>query len=122
KIDESNNLLFYTARDGDNYLKLQLHRVGLDGKGDVRLTDPKFNHAVGSCMGAAGGGGCGISPDNQYIVDVYQAHDQPPATQLIDASGQVLAQLAKSDLTRFDQIGFKKAEQFSYKAADGKTT
>ena len=24
--------LFYMARDGDNYMKLQLHRVGLDGK------------------------------------------------------------------------------------------
>ena len=28
----SGELLFYTARDGDNYMKLQLHRVGLDGR------------------------------------------------------------------------------------------
>ena len=34
--------MFYMARDGDNYMKMQLHRVGLDGKGDVRLTDPAF--------------------------------------------------------------------------------
>ena len=27
-------------------MKLQLHRVGLDGKGDKRLTDPAFNHTV----------------------------------------------------------------------------
>ena len=40
KVDEAAGVLFYTARDGDNYLKLQLHRVGLDGKRDVRLTDP----------------------------------------------------------------------------------
>ena len=40
KVDEAAGVLFYTARDGDNHLKLQLHRVGLDGKGDVRLTDP----------------------------------------------------------------------------------
>ena len=31
-VDEARNLLFYTARDGDNHMKLQLHRVGLDGK------------------------------------------------------------------------------------------
>ena len=31
KIDEQAGVLFYTARDGDNPLKLQLHRVGLDG-------------------------------------------------------------------------------------------
>ena len=98
-------MLFYTARDGDNYMKLQLHRVGLDGKDDVRLTDPAFNHTIAGCMGAAGGGGgrggsaggggCGISPDNAYFVDVYQTHDTPPATRLVDATGKVVAELAQ---------------------------
>ncbi len=95
-------VMFYMARDGDNYMKMQLHRVGLDGKGDVRLTDPKFTHSVGNCNagrrrrrprgrrpGGGPGGGCGISPDNKFIVDVYQTHDQPAATQLLDASGKV---------------------------------
>lgn len=130
KIDEAANTLFYTARDGDNPLKLQLHRVGLDGKGDVRLTDPAFNHTVGGCMASGGGRGgfgganaCGISPDNKYFVDVYQTHDTPPATRLVDAtSGKPVAELAKSDTTKFDQLGLKKAEMFTYKAADGKTT
>ena len=27
-VDEARGFLFYTARDGDNYMKLQLHRVG----------------------------------------------------------------------------------------------
>jgi dipeptidyl-peptidase-4 len=136
KVDEAAGLMFYMARDGDNYMKLQLHRVGLDGKNDVRLTDPKFNHSVASCLAggggggrgggagaAGGGGGCGISADNKYFIDVYQTHNQPPATQLVDAvGGKVLAQLAKSDLSKFDQLGLKKAEQFTYKATDGKTT
>ena len=56
KVDEAAGLLFYTARDGDNYMKLQLHRVGLDGKEHARLTDPAFNHTVGGCMGDAPGG------------------------------------------------------------------
>ena len=114
KLDEANNLMFYTARDGDNYLKVQLHRVGLDGKGDVRLTDPAFHHAVTAAA---------ISPDNRFFVDVYQTHDRPPASQLVDArSGRVLGQLAASDMTKYDQAGFKKTEQYSYLAADGKTT
>jgi dipeptidyl-peptidase 4 len=114
KIDEPQNVMFYTARDGDNYLKLQLHRVGLDGKNDVRLTDPAFLHNVTAAS---------ISPDNARFVDIYQTHDQPAASQLVDAaSGKVLAQLAKSDTTRYEAAGFKKAEQFSYRAADGKTT
>ena len=127
-------MVFYTARDGDNHMKLQLHRVGLDGKGDIRLTDPAFNHTIGGCIGATrafggGGGGrggaaarCGISPD-KYFVDVSQTHDTPPATRARStATGKVVAELAKSDMTKFDQLGLKKAEMFTYKAADGKTT
>jgi dipeptidyl-peptidase-4 len=133
KIDERAGVLFYTARDGDIHLKMQLHRVGLDGRGDVRLTDPAFNHTVAGCMPAGGAGrgggapgaagGCGISPDNKYFVDVYQTHNTPPATRLVDAAtGKVVAELAQSDLTKFNQLGLKKAEIFTYKAADGKTT
>src|SRR5439155_22116049 len=34
RLDESTGTLYYTARDGDNFLKVQLHRVSLDGKND----------------------------------------------------------------------------------------
>ena len=125
--------MFYTARDGDNHMKLQLHRVGLDGKGDVRLTDPAFHHTVGGCMTGAGGGGgrggfgaagaCGISPDNKYFVDVYQTHDTPPATRLVDAGrARSSPSSPRAISTKFDELGLKKAEMFTYKAADGKTT
>jgi dipeptidyl-peptidase-4 len=126
KLDEKAGLLFYMARDGDNHMKQQLHRVGLDGKGDVRLTDPAFHHTVGSCMpGPAGVSppACGISPDNKFFVDVYQTHNVPPATRLVDAStGKTVAELAQSDVTRFTDLGLRKAEMFTYKAADGTTT
>jgi len=131
KIDEDAKVLFLMARDGDNYLKQQLHRVSLDGKTDVRLTDPAFHHTVGNCMAAGGppmggpGGpqACGISPDNKFVVDVYQTHDTPPATRLVDAvTGKPVAELASSDLTRFTELSLKKAEMFTYMAADGKTT
>ena len=138
KVDEAAGVMFYMARDGENFMKMQLHRVGLDGKGDVRLTDPKFNHSIAACGGggagggrgggggaqgaAAGAGNCGISPDNKFFVDVYQTHNQPPATQVVDMTGKVVAQIAKSDTTKFDQLGLKKVEMFTYLAADGKTT
>jgi dipeptidyl-peptidase 4 len=134
RIDEPAGVVFYTARDGDNYLKLQLHRVGLDGKGHKRLTDPAFHHTVGSCMpggagrgaggaSVAGGASCGFSPDGKYFVDVYQTHDTPPSTRLVDAaSGAVVAELAESDVTKYAELGLKKAEMFTFTAADGKTT
>src|SRR5690606_2394912 len=33
-VDERARQVWYMARDGDNFMKLQLHRVGLDGRGD----------------------------------------------------------------------------------------
>jgi len=131
KIDEQAGVVFYTARDGDNVLKLQLHRVGLDGKGDRRLTDPALHHAVGGCIpGVRGRFGnptttapCGISPDSTFFVDVYQTHDTPASTRVVDASnGKTIAELATSDLTKFDELGLKKTEMFTYKASDGTTT
>ena len=109
KVDEKAGQLYYTARDGDNVMKMQFHRVGLDGKKDVRLTDPAFNHNVS------------LSPDGKIFVDVYQTHNIPPATRLIDAKSKVVAELAKGDLTKFDQLGLKKTELFAFKAADGTT-
>jgi dipeptidyl-peptidase-4 len=109
KVDEDAGVLYYMARDGDNHMKLQLHRVGLDGKGDKRMTDPAFNHSVD------------VAPDNQHFIDVAQTHDTPPVTQLMDADGNMIAELAKSDTTKFDQLGLKRVELIKYKAADGVT-
>jgi dipeptidyl-peptidase-4 len=131
KIDERANLLFYTARDGDNPLKLQLHRVRLDGTRDRRLTDPAFHHTIAGCIPSLGSrpesipvpGPCPISPDSKYFVDVYQTHDVPPATRLADAAtGRAVAELATSDTTRFAELGLKRAELFTFTAADGRTT
>jgi dipeptidyl-peptidase-4 len=129
KVDEAAGVMFYTARDGDNHLKLQLHRVGLDGRGDVRLTDPRFHHTVGSCMPQPRGAmamrrsSCGISPTNAFFIDVYQTHDIAPATRIVDAAnGAVVSEIVSSDTTRYDELGLRKAELFTFLAADGKTT
>jgi len=109
RVDEKAKTLYYLARDGANTMMLQLHRVGIDGKKDVRLTDPAYNHAVD------------LSPDGKYFLDACQTHDVPPFTRLVDAKGKIVAEIVKSDMTKFDELGLKKVEMFSYKAADGTT-
>jgi dipeptidyl-peptidase-4 len=109
RVDEKANAVYYMARDGENHMKLQLHRVGLDGKGDRRLTDPTLNHAVT------------FSPDGKYFVDVVQTHDKPPTTILATADGRQVAELAKSDLTKYGQLGLEPVELYTFTAADGKT-
>jgi dipeptidyl-peptidase-4 len=108
-IDEEHGRLFYTAHGGDNPLKLQLHRVNLDGSNEVRLTDPAFHHTVD------------VAPDGAHFIDTAQTHDTPPVTRLIDADGKVLAELNRSDTSKFDRLGLQKVERFSFKAADGAT-
>jgi dipeptidyl-peptidase 4 len=109
RVDEPAGLLYYTAHSGDNPMKLQLHRVSLDGRGDRQLTDPAFHHTVN------------LAPDAQHFIDVAQTHDTPPTTVLREAEGKLLATLAKSDLTRFKKLGLKPVELLQFKAADGAT-
>lgn len=109
KVDEEAKQLWYYARSGDNFMKLQLHRVGLDGKGDRRLTDPAFNHTVT------------VAPNGRHLVDVAQTHAIAPVTRVLDATGKVIATVAESDLSAFTAAGFRAPEMFTYTAADGTT-
>ncbi len=109
RLDETAGLLWYRARSGDNPLKVQLHRVGLDGKHEERLTDPAFHHSVS------------IAPDGRHFTDVAQTATEPPITRLCDASGKVLTTLAESDLSAADALGLKRVELIHYFAEDGKT-
>jgi dipeptidyl-peptidase-4 len=109
QVDEDAGLLYYMARSGDNPMKLQLHRVGLDGKGDKRLTDPAYHHTTE------------VAPDGKHFIDVAQTHDCPPFTRLVDAEGHVVTELAKSDTTQFDKVGLRRVELLQFKAADGVT-
>jgi dipeptidyl-peptidase-4 len=109
EVDEEAGVVWYMARSGDNHMKLQLHRVGLDGSGDERLTDPAFNHTVQ------------MAPDLEHFVDVAQTHDQAPISRLMNADGEVVAELAASDLSRFETLGLEPVEMFTFVAADGQT-
>ena len=109
-VDEKNGWVFYRCRSGNGPYLEQLNRVSLDGSGDKRLTDPAFSHIVT------------LSPDGLHFVDVEQTISIPPTTVLCDADGKKIAELAKSDLTKFEKLGLKKTERISFTAADGKTT
>jgi dipeptidyl-peptidase-4 len=83
--------------------------VGLDGKGEKRLTDPKFSHTTF------------IAPGGDHFVDVEETLVDAPRTILCDGNGKELKELSKADLTKFNELGLKKAERFTFMAADGKT-
>ena len=108
-VDEEAGVLYYTARSGDNHMKMQLHRVMMDGSADRRLTDPAFHHDIE------------LSPDRRHFIDVAQTHDIPPTTSLMDRNGNRVARLATSDLSGFEELGLQKVEMFTFIGADGET-
>ncbi|MFD2566013.1 S9 family peptidase [Pseudotenacibaculum haliotis] len=109
KVDEKNKLLYYMARSGENHMKMQLHRVRFNGKKNTRLTDPKFNHRVV------------LSPTGKHFIDIAQTHEIPPFVNLVDSKGKLVKEIAKSDMSRFKELGFKTAEVFTFTSADGET-
>ena len=108
-VDERSGVVYYLAGSGDNPLKPQLHRVGLDGQGERRLTDPAFHHSIA------------FSPNHRFFLDTEETHDSPPFTTLRDCDGNALDRLASSDSTKFHQLGLKPVELLRFKAADGQT-
>ncbi len=108
-VDEAADWLYYLAGDGENLMKLQLHRVRLDGADDRRLTDPAYHHRIN------------FAPDGRHYIDVSQTHDSPPVTHLMNAEGELVEELAQSDLTRFHQLGLRMVELLEFKAANGQT-
>lgn len=108
-IKADGKLVWYMARSGDTPYKLQLHRIGMDGKGDTRLTDPALSHRVS------------LSPDGKWFTDVAESISTPPTTTVKDYIGKIYKTLATSDLTKYDALGLKRAEQFTFTAADGTT-
>ncbi len=109
EVDEKNKQVYYYARSGENHMKMQLHRVNLNGTNDVRLTDPKFNHSAT------------ISPNGKYFIDFAQTHNIAPFMSLMDSKGKKISEIAKSDMTEFNELGFKTVEVFTFTSADGET-
>ncbi len=109
KVDEKAGQVWYSARSSPNPLLQQLHRVGLNGKNEKRLTDPQFSHNVT------------IAPDAKHFVDVAQTVSEAPTTYLRKDDGSLVAVLERSDLTKFNELGLKPTERVTFTAADGKT-
>lgn len=109
KVDENKETLYYLARSGDNHMKMQLHSVKLDGSKDKRLTDPSFNNTVS------------IAPNNKYFTVISQTHNKAPFTNLMSINGKKVSEISMSDLSAYNELGFKKAERFNFTSADGET-
>ena len=112
KVDEENDWVYYTAYSGKNPYNQQLHRVNLDGTGDVRITSNELNHTS-----------LEISPFNDVVIAVGEQFDTPPSTFVYRCDdGQEMAVLARGNTDAARNLGLSDPEIFSFTADDGETT
>jgi dipeptidyl-peptidase-4 len=112
RIDDKTRTLYFqgvgkeTGRDP--YFR-HFYKIGMDGKGLTLLTPEDADHDVA------------LSPTGRYFVDNYSRPNVPTTTVLRDANGKLLANLAKMDISRLTNAGWKPPMPITVKARDGKT-
>ena len=109
EVDEQAGVMYYMAYSGEHPLNAHLHRVGLDGRGQTRLTPDDGNHSIQ------------LSPDRRWFISTCETINTPPTTALYDTEGNRVATLAESDISRFNELGLQAPEPFTFKADDGVT-
>jgi dipeptidyl-peptidase-4 len=109
KFDPATRTLWYVAANGDRPALMQLNRIKLDGTGQIRLTDPAYQHDIS------------LSADGSYFLDTAQNNEKAPSISIVDKAGKTVKRLRESDVSGMKSAGYEPVEMFSYKAADGVT-
>jgi dipeptidyl-peptidase 4 len=112
-IDEKNRRVYFLAngreKNEDPY-QTHLYSIGFDGKGLQSLSPENANHSVS------------VSPDGTFFVDNYSRPDLPGESVLRRTKdGSEVRVLEKTDASELQKTGWKFAEPFAGKAADGTT-
>lgn len=112
RVDEPSGVVWYSAFSAPTPMLPQLHRVGLDGRGDQRITSIERGWSKFE-----------LSPDGTRLIARGETPSNPPITQLFAVNGtpHVLATLAQSDQKILDDSHLPPPELFTCLAADGTT-
>ena len=112
EIDSTKGLMYVAGvgrESGENPYYTHLYRVGLDGTGFALLDPGEALH------------NSALSPNKKWIVDNASRIDMIPTSVIRDATGKVVMDLEKMDVSRLQEIGWKPPMRFVTKAADGVT-
>jgi dipeptidyl-peptidase 4 len=112
-VDEKNRRVYFLANGrekGEDPYQTHLYCVGFDGKGLQLLSPENADHSVS------------VSPDATFFVDSYSRPDLPGQAVLRRTKdGSEVRGLEKADSSELTKTGWKFAEPFQGKAADGTT-
>ena len=95
---------------GEQLYQTHTYRVNGDGTGLAIVDAGDASHTTT------------ISPTKKYAYDTYSRMDQPPRSILRDAmTGKIITTIEEMDLSKLKELGFRNAEPYTVKAADGIT-
>ncbi len=98
RVDEDARVVYFDGvgreRGRDPYFR-HFYRAGMDGKGAQLLTPEDADHEVS------------LSPTGNYFVDNFSKPDVASTAVLRDATGKMVLQLEKADITRLLATGWK---------------
>ncbi|HJZ98851.1 MAG TPA: prolyl oligopeptidase family serine peptidase, partial [Candidatus Solibacter sp.] len=112
RVDEKQRFAYFLAggkeKGRDPYF-LHLYRASLDGTGQMLLTPEEANHDVT------------FSPDGAVFVDRYSTPVTPAVSVLRRSNGELIATLARADISKLTAAGWKPPMLITVKARDGET-
>ncbi|MDE5611209.1 MAG: S9 family peptidase, partial [Odoribacter sp.] len=112
RIDTAGRTLYFEGHGrekGWNPYYAGVYKASLDREGVQLLTAEEANHNVS------------MPVSGRFLVDNYSRVDLEPRSVLRDNHGKVLMELARPDLKRLYEMGWKMPERFTVKAQDGVT-
>lgn len=111
RLDEKARVVYFEANGRetgrDPYFS-HLYSIKLDGSDLKLLTPEDGNHSIT------------MSPDGNYFVDNFSKPDVPNVAVLRDASGKLIANLEKADVSRLVANGWKPPIPITVKSRDAK--
>lgn len=108
KIDEKNQILYFTARSKENTARRDYYSVKMNGKDLKRLTFGDFNHQVS------------ISPNGKNLITTYSNATNPSTLAVVNTKNVKPLVLGTATGSDFNNYNLAKTEVVRVKSDDGK--
>ena len=107
-VDESNQLVYFSARGKENTARKDYYSVRLDGTNLQRLTFGEYNHSLIS-----------LSPTADYFITTYSNSSTPEKMTLVNNQGKIINELGDSKASGFEDNNIAKTDFLRVKSDDG---
>ena len=105
-VDNKRKWIVFTAKK-ENSTRLDIYRVGFDGKEVKRLSFGDYTHKVE------------LSTDGSYFITTYSNVTTPPQTALVDMNGKIIRVLGDAATPTLNNYNIAKTELVRVPSADG---